>query len=266
MAATPQRVVEHLVVVDVGNTHTVFGVFAGQELVHSFRLSTAHRRTADEYAALLLPLFQRAGLDPTSAAGVVLSSVVPPLVPAFKRLAIDVFGCEPLVVEPGIRTGISLRHEHPAEVGADRIVNALAARELFGSPSIVVDFGTAVTFDVINAQGEYAGGIIAPGLGLSAEALFARASRLSRIDVRKPPRLVGGTTVGALQSGLYYGFASLVDGLVERLVAEIGTPKAVVATGGEAGLIAEESRYISEVHPTLTLIGLRLLYELNRRP
>jgi type III pantothenate kinase len=266
MAPAPEQPVDHLVVIDVGNTHTVLGVFRGEELVHAFRLSTARQRTADEYAALLLPLFHRAGLDPSSTTGVVLSSVVPPLVPAFRRLSTDIFGCEALVVEPGIRTGISLRHEHPAEVGADRIVNALAARELFGSPSIVVDFGTAVTFDVINAQGEYVGGIIAPGLGLSAEALFAHASRLSRIDVRKPPRLVGGTTVVALQSGLYYGFASLVDGLVERLVAEIGTPKAVVATGGEAGLIAEESRYISDVHPTLTLVGLRLLYELNRRP
>jgi len=253
-----------LVLVDVGNTNTIFGVYRGDELVESFRLSTDTERTADEYGALLLPLFTRRGVDPASAEAVVISSVVPPLHLTLERLAGRYFGRKPLFIEPGVRTGMPIRYDNPAEVGADRIVNAVAARERFGSPVVVVDFGTATTFDVVNAAGEYAGGIIAPGITISAEALFAHASRLYRVDVRKPSELVGGNTAGAMQAGIYYGYIGLVDGILERLMAELPGIKGIVATGGQAPLIASGSKYIREVDPDLTLTGLKLIYERNR--
>ncbi|HEX6202438.1 MAG TPA: type III pantothenate kinase [Thermoanaerobaculia bacterium] len=253
-----------LVLVDVGNTNTVFGVYRGDELIESFRLSTEPERTADEHGALLLPLFARAGLDPAATEAVVVSSVVPPLEPTLERLAVRYFHCQPLFVAPGVRTGLPIRYDNPSEVGADRIVNSLAARELYGAPVIVVDFGTATTFDVVNAAGEYAGGIIAPGILVSAEALFARASRLRRVDVKKPPQLVGRDTSGAMQSGFYYGYIGLVDGILERLLAEIPDVKNVVATGGQAQLIASGSRYIREVNDLITLVGLKLIHERNR--
>lgn len=253
-----------LVVFDVGNTNTVCGVFVGDELVEDLRLSTAADRTADEYGAALLPLFRRAELDPANAGAVVISSVVPPLHQTFEALARRYFRCEPLFVEPGIRTGLPIRYDNPSEVGADRIVNAVAARELYGCPAVVVDFGTATSFDVINGAGEYVGGIIAPGIGIAAEALFSRASRLFRVDILRPERLVGRNTVGSMQSGIYYGYLSLVDGILERLIAELGELETVVATGGHAELIAPDSRFIRRVDPRLTLIGLKILHELNR--
>jgi type III pantothenate kinase len=256
---------ELLVLVDVGNTTTVFGVYRGEELVESFRLSTDTERTADEHGALLLPLFARHGLEPRDAAAVVVSSVVPPLHATLERLAERYFGREALFIEPGVRTGLPIRYDNPAEVGADRIVNALAARELFGAPVIVVDFGTATTFDVVNARGEYAGGIIAPGILISAEALFSHASRLYRVDVRKPDELVGSHTAGAMQSGIYYGYIGLVDGILERLRQEIRGLKTVVATGGQAEMVAAGSRHIERVEPLLTLYGLKLVYERNQR-
>ncbi len=254
-----------LVLVDVGNTNTVFGLYRRDQLVESFRLSTDSERTSDEYGALLLPLLGRLGLDPTTAEAVVISSVVPPLNATLDRLARRFFDCEPLFVGPGVKTGMPIRSDNPAEVGADRIVNALAAREQYGSPAIVVDFGTATTFDVVNAQGEYVGGIIAPGLLISAEALFAHASRLYRVDIKAPSQLVGKTTVGAMQSGIYWGYVGLVDGILERLIREIPDLKAIVATGGQAELIASGSRYLQSVDPLLTLTGLKLLYERNLR-
>lgn len=253
-----------LVLVDVGNTNTVFGVYRGDDLVESFRLSTEPERTADELGAMLLPLFGRAGLDPGAAEAVVISSVVPPLKPTLERLATTYFGREALFIEPGVRTGLPIRYDNPSEVGADRIVNSVAARELYGAPVIVVDFGTATTFDVVNAAGEYAGGIIAPGILVSAEALFARASKLRRVDVKKPPQLVGRDTAGAMQSGFYYGYIGLVDGILERLLDEIPEVKNVVATGGQATLIASGSRYIREVNDLITLVGLKLIHERNR--
>ena len=253
-----------LVLVDVGNTNTVFGVYSGEELVDSFRLSTDRVRTADEYGALLLPLFGRAGLDPRKAEAVVISSVVPPLHLTLDQLARRYFGKKPLFIEPGVKTGMPIRYDNPAEVGADRIVNAVAARERFGAPVIVVDFGTATTFDVVNGAGEYAGGIICPGILISAEALFAQASRLYRVDVRKPADLVGRNTATAMQAGIYYGYVGLVDGILERLMAEIPGIRTVVATGGQADLIASGSKYIREVDPLLTLTGLKLIYEKNR--
>ena len=187
-----------LVLVDVGNTNIVFGVYRGEELVESFRISTAADRTADELGALLLPLFARSALDPRATAAVVISSVVPPLDATLAMLAERFFGRPPIFVAPGVKTGLPMRNENPAEVGADRIVNAVAARELYGAPVVVVDFGTATTFDVVTAAGEYAGGIICPGIGISAEALFAHASRLYRVDIRRPSRLIGRNTVGRL--------------------------------------------------------------------
>jgi type III pantothenate kinase len=253
-----------LLLVDVGNTNTVIGIDRGDGRLDSFRLSTDTARTADEYGALVLPLFARFGVDPTTADAVVIASVVPPLNPILERLARRYFGREPLFIEPGVRTGMPIRYDNPIEVGADRIVNAVAARELYGAPVVVVDFGTATTFDIVNAAGEYAGGIIAPGILISAEALFAQASRLYRIDVRKPSLLVGRTTAGAMQSGIYYGSIGLVDGILARLLAEIPELRNVVATGGQAELIAAGSEYIREVNPELTLRGLKMIYERNR--
>jgi type III pantothenate kinase len=253
-----------LVLVDVGNTNTVFGVVAGGELSESFRLSTDTERTADEYGALLLPLFQLRGIDPMAAEAVVVSSVVPPLYLTLDQMARRFFGQKPLFIEPGVRTGMPIRYDNPAEVGADRIVNAVAARETYGAPVVVVDFGTATTFDVVNAAGEYAGGIIAPGIMISAEALFAHASRLYRVDVRKPTELVGKNTAAAMQAGIYYGYIGLVDGILERLLAELPGVKTVVATGGQADLIASGSKLINKVDPMITLIGLKLIYERNR--
>lgn len=253
-----------LVLVDVGNTNTVFGIYRGEDLIESFRLSTDPARTADEYAALLLPLFARAGLDPLDARAIVMSSVVPPLHPTLERLARQVFRLEPLFIEPGVKTGLPIRYDNPSEVGADRIVNSVAARELYGTPVIVVDFGTATTFDVVNAAGEYVGGIIAPGITISAEALFAKASRLRRVDVKKPAQLIGRDTASAMQSGFYHGYVGLVDGILERLLAELPGVRNVVATGGDAELIAGGSKYIREVNDLITLVGLKLIYERNR--
>ncbi|MDP9121739.1 MAG: type III pantothenate kinase [Acidobacteriota bacterium] len=253
-----------LVVVDVGNTNTVLGVYRGEALVESFRFSTDSERTGDEYGSLLLPLFARSGLEPTEADGVVISSVVPPLHFTLDHLARRYFGKKALFIEPGIRTGMPIRYDNPIEVGADRIVNAVAARDRWGSPVIVVDFGTATTFDLVNAAGEYAGGIISPGISISAEALFAHASRLYRVDVRKPSELIGRNTASAMQAGIYYGYIGLVDGILERLIAEIPGIKNIVATGGQADLIASGSKYIREVDPQLTLKGLKLIWDLNR--
>ncbi len=253
-----------LLLIDVGNTNTVLGVYRGDELVASLRLSTDSDRTADEYGALLLPLFGRLGVDPAAAEAVVVSSVVPPLHHTLDRLARRYFGRPPLFIEPGVKTGMPIRYDNPSEVGADRIVNAVAARELYGAPVVVVDFGTATTFDVVNAAGEYVGGIIAPGVLISSEALFAHASRLYRVDVKKPAQLVGRNTASAMQSGIYYGSIGLVDGILARLLAELPGVKNVVATGGQAELIADGSEYIREVNPGLTLLGLKLVYERNK--
>jgi type III pantothenate kinase len=213
---------------------------------------------------MLLPLFDRAGIDASAAASVMISSVVPPLNATLTRLSNRYFNAKPTFVEPGIRTGMPIRYDHPAEVGADRIVNALAARERFGAPVIVVDFGTATTFDIVNAAGEYAGGIIAPGILISAEALFAHASRLYRVDVRKPAELVGRNTASAMQAGIYYGYIGLVDGILERLLSELGEVREIVGTGGQAEMIAAGSRYLRRVEPLLTLTGLKLIHDRNR--
>jgi len=254
-----------LLVVDVGNTNAVFGLFRGRTLIRDFRISTDAERTADEYAALLLPLFEAAGLRVDSVEAVMVSSVVPTLNLNLEQLARRYFGVEALFVSPDLETGMEIRYDHPEEVGADRVVNAVAARESHGSPVVAVDFGTALTFDVVDVNGAYIGGVIAPGLGISAEALFARASRLSKVELRQPERILGSNTSEAIRAGLYYGYVGLVDGILARLLEDLPEGCPVVATGGQASLIASGSVHIDSVDPDLTLRGLLLIYERSRR-
>jgi type III pantothenate kinase len=258
------RDAEQVLLVDVGNSNTRFGVLRQGAIAHVFRLATESSRTADEMAALLLPLFERVGLDPAATTGFIVSSVVPPFNAILVTLAQEIFGTKAVFIEPGIRTGIPIRYDNPAEVGADRIVNSVAARELYGAPVVVVDFGTATTFDVVNAAGEFIGGIIAPGVAISAEALFAQAARLYRVDLRRPDQLIGRTTSTAMQSGIYFGYLGLVDGILNRLRQEVPGLQKVVATGGLGELLAGGSLLIDEVNPRLTLIGLQLVWERNR--
>lgn len=250
----------NLLVVDVGNTNVTLGVYRGDTLVQSWRLTTVRERTGDEYGILVRQLLgeMATGLD-----GAIVSSVVPPLNSAFDWMIERYFGLRALFVEPGVKTGIAIHVDNPQEVGADRIVNCVAAFERWGGPSIIVDFGTATTFDVVTANAEYAGGVIAPGLAISAEALFARASRLPRVDIRRPPTVIGTNTVVNMQSGLYFGYLGLVDGILTRMKRELPGVKKVVATGGLASLLAPDSEFIEEVAEDLTLEGLKLIYDRN---
>jgi len=251
----------NLLVVDVGNTNVVLGIYRGNELAGSWRLATARERTADEYGILTKQLIGDAA---GSLHGAIVSSVVPPLNRAFAWMIEQHFGIEALFVEPGVKTGIAIHVDNPQEVGADRIVNCVAAFERYGGPSIIVDFGTATTFDVVTANAEYVGGVIAPGINISAEALFARASRLPRVDIRRPPTVIGTNTVVNMQSGLYFGYLGLVDGILTRMKKEVRGVKKVLATGGLAQLFAGDSEHIEEVHEDLTLEGLKIIYDRNR--
>jgi len=255
-----------LLTIDAGNTNTVFGVHDGPELRAHWRLTTRREQTADEYGVLVRNLFAGSNVDPAQIQGVALASVVPPLTPVLIELSRDYLGQEPLVVEPGVKTGLPILYEPPSDVGADRIVNGVAALARYGAPVVVVDFGTATTFDVITAKGEYAGGVICPGVGISADALFQRAARLPRVDVRNPGRVIGRSTVASIQSGLYFGYAALVEGIIARIRAELGENARVVATGGLASILAADVPSIEDVDPVLTLTGLRLIWERNRGP
>jgi type III pantothenate kinase len=255
-----------LLVIDVGNTNISFGVFDGTTLLHHVRCESARSRTADEYAVLVRQMLALRGVDLERIDSAILASVVPTLTDTMVELVRRAFSREALVVGPGIRTGMSILYENPREVGADRIVNAVAAFESVKGGVIVVDFGTATTFDCVTPKGEYLGGVIAPGVQISAEALFSRAARLHRVEFALPPRVVGRNPVHSMQSGIVYGYAGLVDGLAARLKKELGYPCRVIATGGLARLIAPQTESIEDVDDDLTLTGLRLIFERNEHP
>jgi type III pantothenate kinase len=259
-----------LLVLNVNNTNTLIALYPLQEdgaissLRATWRISTRHTQTADEYGILVRSLLQGEGVDNKAISGIVIASVVPPVDWILRQFCERYFNHKPLFIEPGVKTGLPILTDNPSEVGADRVANCVGAFQKYGGPSIVVDFGTATNFDVISHKGEFLGGAIAPGLNISAEALFARAARLPRVEIKRPAKIIGTNTVDNLQIGLFYGHIGLVDSILERMIAKIGVETKCVATGGLAHLIANESKYISAVDDMLTLDGLRIIYERNR--
>jgi type III pantothenate kinase len=253
-----------LLVIDAGNTNVTLGLFRGPELLAQWRLTTDRERSSDDYGTQVRDLFERDHIDLKQVEAIAIASVVPPLNPSLSRMSEVWFGLTPLFVDHTTVTGLKILYDSPAELGADRIVDAVAGVAKYGAPCIVVDFGTATTFNAVNAEHEYLGGVIAPGIKISAEALFSRAAKLPPVEIKRPDRVIGSSTVGAMQSGLFYGYAGLVDGILEKMIAEMDATPRVIATGGLAPLIAGASRFIEIIDPTLTLDGLRLVYEKTR--
>ena len=253
-----------LLCIDLGNTNITFGLYDGDDLHCHWRIKTDHYKMPDEYGMLLLSLFAHAEHQPQDVTGICLCSVVPPLTGALEQMCTLYFGQEPLTVDVGVKTGVKIRYENPREVGADRVVDAAAVYQLYGGPACVVDFGTATTFDAISREGDYLGGAIAPGIGIAAEALFSKAAKLTRVDLVRPPHVIGTNTVHSTQSGLLFGYVGLVEGMVARFRAELGDDMRVIGTGGLAEIIARETSVIQEVDPWLTLRGLRIVWELNQ--
>jgi type III pantothenate kinase len=253
-----------LLTIDVGNTNVTIGLYQSDKLVHHWRLATDHDRMPDEYGLQFLGLLQNAGRTPKVLSGIALASVVPPLTGRVLQACREYLHQEPLVVDTGVKTGIKIRYEDPKAVGADRVCDAVAVMHLYGGPACVVDFGTATTFNAITKDGEYLGGAITAGINLAAEALFTHAAKLQRIDLQRPPSVIGRNTIHAMQSGLIFGYVSMVEGMVARFRAELGNDMKVIATGGLAEIVARETKVVDVIAPWLTLDGLRILWELNQ--
>ena len=252
-----------LLAIDVGNTNIWLGIYEGTRLRKDWRLETKERQSADEYGIVIRNLFSLADIEYTRISDIVIASVVPPLNTVLEQTVLKYFEITPLFVEPGVKTGMPIVYDPPSDVGADRIVNAVAAFDRYGGPCIVVDFGTATTFDAISRKGEYLGGVISPGPAIAAEALFARTARLPRVEVKPAVNVIGTSTVASIQSGLYHGYIGLIDGILKRMIKELGPSTTVVSTGGQAALFGSETRYIQHIDSHLTLDGLRLIHEKN---
>jgi type III pantothenate kinase len=259
----PQSV-SSLLAIDVGNTNTVVGLLRNGKLVQSWRLTTVRERTSDEHGILVKSLLRLGGFERTEFEGIAVSCVVPPLLPGIKEMSTKYFGHEPFVVQPGIKTGMPILYEQPQEVGADRIVNAVAGFQKYGGPCVVIDLGTATTFDAISAKGEYLGGIISPGILISAEALFQRAAKLPRVEIKEPEEVIGRNTVSAMQSGIFYGYLGLIEKIICLAEEKLGPETITIATGGLASLIAKGTAKIQHIEPDLTLYGLQILFDMNQ--
>jgi len=254
-----------LLAIDIGNTNIKLGIFDGDKLKATWNLATGIHRTSDEYGGVVLNLMERKNVLPSKISGVALCGVVPPLLYTFEELCRKYLNTKPLVVEAGVKTGMSIRLDNPREVGPDRVVNAVAAQNLYGKPLIIIDLGTATTFDVVSKEGDYLGGAVAPGITIAAEALFARTAALPRVELVRPRRAIGSNTPNAMQSGIIFGYAGLIDGVVTRIQEELGEKATAVATGGYASIIAKEASVIEKVNPNLTLIGIKAIHDLNRK-
>lgn len=256
-----------LLVIDVGNTNIVFGIYKDKELLYDWRIATEKDRTSDEYGLLFDQTFRYNNIDKSEIKDVIISSVVPPLMHTLPTMSMRYLGIEPIVVGPGVKTGINIKYDNPKEVGADRIVNAVAGFEKYGGPLIIVDLGTAITFCSISKEGDYLGGVITPGIKISSEALFLRTAKLPKVEIVKPEKVIGKSTVTSIQSGIVYGYIGMIDYIIEKMIFEMETDKSevnIIATGGFSSLIVSESKYIEKIDKMLTLEGLRIIYERNR--